>query len=61
MIYMELDKPLYTINEAAEMLRVSDDTIRRMIKAKELSAVKVHGNWRIRRESLDKYINPEDK
>jgi len=49
---------LYTINEAKELLSVSDDTIRRMIKASELSAVKVRGAWRIRRESLEKYLKP---
>ena len=54
----KLDKPLYTINEAKELLSVSDDTIRRMIKAKQLDAVKVRGTWRIRRESLEKYLNP---
>jgi excisionase family DNA binding protein len=52
----KLDKPLYTINEAKELLSVSDDTIRRMIKAGELDAVKVRGAWRIRRESLEKYL-----
>jgi len=54
----KLDKPLYSINEAKELLSVSDDTIRRMIKAGELDAVKVRGTWRIRRESLEKYLNP---
>lgn len=54
----KLDKPLYTINEAKELLSVSDDTIRRMIKAGELDAVKVRGTWRIRRESLEKYLKP---
>lgn len=53
-----LDKQLYTINEAKEMLRCSDDTIRRMIAKKELDAVKVRGNWRIHRASLEKYLRP---
>lgn len=52
----KLDKPLYSIKEACKLLSVSDDTVRRMIKAKELDAVLVHGNWRIRRESLEKYV-----
>lgn len=47
---------LYNIKEACELLRVSDDTIRRMIKAGELDAVKVRGTWRIKKDSLDKYI-----
>ncbi|GHO51511.1 helix-turn-helix domain-containing protein [Ktedonospora formicarum] len=47
---------LYSIKEACELLRVSDDTVRRMIKANELDAVKVRGAWRIKKDSLDKYI-----
>ena len=57
----KLEKPLYSINEAKELLSVSDDTIRRMIKAGELDAVKVRGAWRIRRESLEKYLKPEQQ
>ena len=54
----KLDKPLYTILEAAKLLSVSDETVRRMIKAGQLDGVKVRGAWRIRRESLEKYLNP---
>jgi excisionase family DNA binding protein len=54
----KLDKAMYTILEAAALLRVSDETIRRMIKAEQLDAVKVRGAWRIRRESLAKYLEP---
>lgn len=52
----KLTKPLYSINEAKDLLGVSDETVRRMINAKELDAVKVRGQWRIRRESLEKYL-----
>lgn len=52
----KLDKPLYSIAEAAKLLSVSDETVRRMIQDKELDAVKVRGQWRIRRESLAKYL-----
>ena len=54
----ELEKSLYTIKEAAKLLTVSDDTVRKMIEAKELSAVKVHGTWRVHRESLERYLKP---
>jgi len=55
----KLDKPLYSINEAKDLLSVSDETVRRMIKAGELDAVKVRGTWRIRRESLQKYLGKQ--
>jgi excisionase family DNA binding protein len=54
----QLDKPLYSINDATRLLGVSDDTVRRMIAAKELDAIKVRGRWRIYRESLAKYVIP---
>lgn len=47
---------LYTIEEAAHILRVSQDTIRRMIKAGELSATKIRGQWRIHKASIDKLV-----
>lgn len=56
LVMTELTKPLYSINEAKDLLGVSDETVRRMIQAKELDAVKVRGQWRIRRESLEKYL-----
>lgn len=47
---------LYTIEEAARILRVSVSTIRRMIDAGELDAVKVRFQWRIKKSSVDKYL-----
>ena len=47
---------VYTILEAAKMLKVSDDTIRRMIKVGQLDAVKVRGQWRIKKASIDKLL-----
>lgn len=50
---------LYTIDEAARILRVSHDTIRRMIKSGELAAIKVRGQWRVRKESVDRIVQGE--
>ena len=60
---IQMQEKLYSIREAMELLGVSDDTIRRMIKSGELDAVMVRNRWRIRKESLDKYLKPkkEDK
>ena len=52
----------YTIKEASQILRVSDETVRRMINSKQLEAIRVQGNlggrgqWRIHKASLDKFI-----
>lgn len=47
---------VYTINEACKLLKVSDDTIRRMIKSGQLDAVKVGNQWRIKKASIDKML-----
>jgi excisionase family DNA binding protein len=55
----------YTIKEASEILRVSDETVRRMINNGQLEAIRVQGTlggrgqWRVRKESLDKYTGQQ--
>ncbi len=51
-----MTEEVYTILEAAQLLKVSDDTIRRMIKEGTLDAVKVRGQWRIKKASVDKLL-----
>jgi excisionase family DNA binding protein len=54
----EKEQPvLSTIDEVARLLRVSPDTVRRMIADKELDAVKVRGQWRIKTSSVDKLLS----
>ena len=48
-----LTKEILTIAEGAEYLSVSEKTIRRMIKAKELSATKIRRVWRIKRADIE--------
>ena len=51
-----MTEEVYTIPEAMELLKVSESTIRRMIRAKQLDAVKVRGQWRIKKASVDKLL-----
>ena len=48
-----MSEQVYTINEAAERLRVSTSTIRRMIDTGELPAFKVRSGIRIRKAVID--------
>ena len=48
---------VFTIEEVAEILKVSVDTIRRMIKSGELEAFKVHRQYRIRKEVLERMMH----
>ena len=47
---------LLTIADAAELLRVSEKTIRRWIKARELTAAQLGNQWRIRPRDLDFFV-----
>jgi len=46
----------YTLEEVAEILRVSVSTVRNLIKRKELTALRVGFQLRVRKEDLDSYI-----
>ncbi len=50
-----------TIEDVAEILRVSTSTVRKLIDAGDLKAFKVGGQWRIRRSDLDRYIEKQFK
>ena len=52
----ETTTTLLTIDEAAKLLRVSGMTIRRMVKAGQLEGVKVRNQWRVKKDSVDKYL-----
>jgi excisionase family DNA binding protein len=49
--------PLLTVAEVADLLRVSNMTVYRLIKAGDLAAIRVGKNYRIRRDDLDAYLN----
>ena len=46
------------VNEAAEILRVSTQTVHRMIQTDKLPAVKVGGRYQIRRVDIDGLLEP---
>lgn len=48
---------LYTVDQAAEYLKVSTKTVRRLIKAEKLVASKVGGAWRIKVQDIETYLN----
>ena len=47
---------MYTIPEVAIILRVSNDTVRRMITSQKITAIKVGWVWRIKEDALDDYL-----
>ena len=55
-----LDKQLLTLQEAAEVLRVTPMTVLRAIQSGKLEARRLgeHGRYRITAEALDAYLRP---
>jgi excisionase family DNA binding protein len=57
------DKPraarqqLLTVSEVADVMRVSNMTVYRLIKSGQLPAVRVGKNYRIRESDLDAYLS----
>lgn len=47
---------LLRLDEAAEVLQVSDSTIRRLVRDKELKVVRIGRAIRVRPEDLDAFI-----
>ena len=53
---MPTDDRLLTVNEVAEIMRVSNMTIYRLIKAGDLAATRVGRSYRIRSGDVDTYL-----
>jgi excisionase family DNA binding protein len=49
--------PLLTVVEVAAVLRVSNMTVYRLIKAGELPALRVGKNYRIREDELEAFLS----
>ena len=47
---------LLTVNEVADLLRVSRMTVYRLIKTGEMSAFRVGRGYRLREEDIDSYL-----
>ena len=51
-----LDDKLFTLQEAAEICRVSSQTLQKEIDEGKLQANKIRGQWRIFERTLIKYL-----
>lgn len=48
---------VYTVEEVAGILRVSEATVRNLIERGELKAFRAGNQWRIREKDLEAYMN----
>lgn len=53
----QFGEPLLTVGEVAGIMRVSNMTVYRLIKAGQLGAIRVGKNYRIRRSDVDRYLD----
>ncbi|MDD5747620.1 MAG: helix-turn-helix domain-containing protein [Actinomycetota bacterium] len=51
-----MSKKLLTVNEVAQILRVSNMTVYRLVKSKQIPAIKVGKNYRIKESDVDDYL-----
>ncbi len=54
------DIQLLTLSEAADILQVSTRTLQRMIHSGEMPALKVGGQWRVRRALLRQWVEEKE-
>lgn len=53
---MPEEHQVFSIQEVADKLRVSDDTVRRMISRGDLPAFRMGWKWRIKKEVLERLM-----
>ena len=52
---------MYTVKEVAEILKISEGTVRNYLSSGKVKYVKFLGNVRITKEELEKHIKPAGK
>jgi excisionase family DNA binding protein len=52
-----LTKPLLTVRETAEMLKLKEATVRTLINDRKLRAVKFGKEWRVAPRDLEAFLN----
>ena len=50
---------LMTLKEVAEYLRLNEHTVYRMARKGEIPAFKIAGQWRFKKEVIDKWISEQ--
>lgn len=58
---MKPNHDVLTLLEAAEFLRVHENTMLRLAHAKKVPCKRVGGRWRFSRSALERFIDPSQK
>lgn len=54
-----LNDEILTLKEVAQLLKVAEKTVYTMSQKQELPAFKVGGQWRFRREDINRWIDQQ--
>jgi putative molybdopterin biosynthesis protein len=54
-----MSETMYTVEEIAKMLRVSTETVRKLIAQGEIRAKRVGRQYRISQEALNEYLSKQ--
>lgn len=52
-----LSRPLMTVHDVSTVLKISEETVREWIHAKELRAIKFGREWRVAVRDLEAFLN----
>lgn len=52
---------IYTVEQVADILKVSVQTVRRLIREKQLKAFRVGSQFRVKKEDLDAFMETEQE
>lgn len=47
---------LFTVEEVAQKLKLHPDTVKRLLRTKELTGYKILREWRVKQSDLDKFL-----
>lgn len=51
-----MENKFFTVKDLADILKVSEKTIYRLIESKEIQAFKIGQSWRIKESDLQKFL-----
>ena len=57
MVQPQFEDLLLTVDEVAQLMRVSNMTVYRLIKSGQMAAIRVGKNYRIRRRDVERYLS----
>jgi excisionase family DNA binding protein len=54
-----MESPVMTVQEVAEYLKVSTDTVYVLVRSQTFPAIKIGNSWRILRKELDEWLRKQ--